>query len=289
MYIDAHQHYWQPRHADYGWLQPTPALAPICRDFGPADLAPLRAAAGVTGTVLVQAAPSEAETWRLLDLAREPAHAVLGVVGWCDLSAADAPQRIARLAGEPLLKGLRPMLQDIADTRWILQPALTPAINAMQAHGLRLDALVKPVHLDPLLAFVTCHPALPVVVDHGAKPDIAGGQLDTWARGIAALARQPHVHCKLSGLPGEAGPHWNADTLRPWVNHLLDVFGPARLLWGSDWPVLNLAGGYERWCEATEALLAHCTSAERAAILGGNATRFYGLEPKTCESTAVSR
>lgn len=284
MRIDAHQHYWELHHGDYGWLQPTPALHAIYRDFGPADLAPLREGAGVAGTVLVQAAPSEDETWRLLRLAHEPSHAVLGVVGWCDLAAPDAPERIARLARDPLLKGLRPMLQDIAQTDWILQPALTPAIEAMLVHGLRFDALVKTAHLSALSAFAARHPQLPLVVDHGAKPDIAAHAFGAWADDIAAVARAPHVHCKLSGLATEAGPRWSIESLQPYVDHLLQVFGPGRLLWGSDWPVLNLAGSYGRWCEATDALLAGCTPDERAAILGGNAVRFYALATATGET-----
>ena len=128
--IDAHQHYWSLAHQDYGWLVDTPALRPIYRDFGPAELAPLLDRAGIDGTVLVQAAPSEAETWRLLALAAQPASRVRAVVGWTDLAAPDAPVRIRRLAQEPLLKGLRPMLQDIPDPEWILQPRLLPAIEA---------------------------------------------------------------------------------------------------------------------------------------------------------------
>ena len=289
MRIDAHQHYWQLRHNDYGWLQPTPALQPIYRDYGPDDLAPLREAAGITGTVLVQAAPSEAETWRLLELARVASHAVLGVVGWCDLTAPDAPWRIAHLAEDTLLKGLRPMLQDLAETDWILQPALAPAIASMLRHGLCFDALVMPRHLTVLGDFIARYPQLPVVVDHGAKPDIAAHTFDSWARGISALARAPHVHCKLSGLATQAGTRWNAETLRPYVNHLLQTFGPARLLWGSDWPVLELAGSYLHWCEATDTLLTGCTPDGRAAILGGNAVRFYGLRTQPCASNAASR
>ena len=277
MRIDAHQHYWSIAHADYGWLQPTPALAAICRDFGPDDLRPLRAAAGVDGTVLVQAAPSEAETWRLLEIAQHPAHAVLGVVGWCDLLAADAPQRIARLAAEPLLKGLRPMLQDLADARWILQPALAPAMAALLGHGLRFDALVTPEHLAPLLEFLQRHPQLPAVIDHGAKPAIARRAFDGWARGMAALARRTSAHCKLSGLATEAGPGWQVADLRPYVDHLLAEFGPERLIWGSDWPVLALAGSYAGWVAACEQLLAALTAAQREQVFGGNAMRFYSL------------
>jgi L-fuconolactonase len=273
--IDAHQHYWSLAHRDYGWL--TPALGAIHRDFGPPELHPLLDAAGIEATVLVQAAPTEAETARLIALARQPGSRVAGVVGWCDLLAADAPARVARLAAEPLLVGLRPMLQDIDDPRWILQPALRPAIEAMVEHGLAFDALVLPHQLGPLAEFIARHPRLRVVVDHAAKPAIATRGLGPWAREIGQIAQHTAASCKLSGLVTEAGPGWLLDDLRPCVAHLLASFGPARLIWGSDWPVLNLAADYPRWLQASEALLAPLGAAERAQVFGGNAAAFYRL------------
>jgi L-fuconolactonase len=276
--IDAHQHYWSIAHRDYGWLDDTPALRSIYRDFAPADLAPLLAAARIDATVLVQAAPSEAETWRLLALAARPGSRVRAVVGWTELAAADAPERIARLARAPLLKGLRPMLQDIADPEWILGEGLRPAIDAMTAHGLRLDLLIQPRHLEAALAFAQRHPALPLVIDHAAKPDIARGAFEPWAAGMARLAADTQAFCKLSGLATEAAPDWGAQTLQPWVDHLLAHFGPARLLWGSDWPVLNLAGDYLRWQAACETLLGGLPAAQRHQVFGENAARFYGIK-----------
>ena len=276
--IDAHQHYWSLAHGDYGWLEDTPALHPIYRDFGPEDLAPLLDGGGIDGTVLVQAAPSEAETWRLLALAAQPGSRVRAVVGWADLAAPEAPARIRRLAQEPMLKGLRPMLQDIAEPDWILQPALRPAIEAMTDAGLRLDLLVKPHQLEVALAFARAHPRLPMVIDHAAKPDIAGGAFEPWASWIARFAAETSAHCKLSGLATEAGPGWDAQRLRPWVEHLLGHFGPARLMWGSDWPVLNLAGDYRHWHAVSDALLDGLPSEAQAAIRGANAAAFYGIK-----------
>ena len=256
----------------------TPALRPIYRDFGPAELAPLLDRAGIDGTVLVQAAPSEAETWRLLTLAAQPASRVRAVVGWTDLAAPDAPARICRLAQEPLLKGLRPMLQDIHDPEWILQPRLLPAIEAMTDTGLRLDLLIRPHQLEAALAFARAHPQLPMVIDHAAKPDIAGRSFEPWATCMARFAGQTQVRCKLSGLATEAGPGWNAASLRPYADHLLRHFGPARLLWGSDWPVLNLAGDYLRWDAVTSQLLEGLSAGEEAGVRGGNAAAFYGIK-----------
>ena len=277
--IDAHQHYWSLAHRDYGWLQPSPALRAIYRDFGPADLHPHLAAAGIDATVLVQAAPSEAETWRLLRLAAAPGSRVAGVVGWCDLLDADAPQRIALLAAQPLLKGLRPMLQDLDDPRWMLQPALQPALQAMQRHGLVFDALVKgAAQLDALCEFAAERGALRIVLDHGAKPPIAGGDLAEWRAGIARLARSGNVCCKLSGLITEAGVDWGVEDLRPCVQHLLTEFGARRLLWGSDWPVLSLAADYGAWWRTSGALLADLSAAQRDQVFGLNAARCYGLQ-----------
>jgi L-fuconolactonase len=276
--IDAHQHYWSLAHRDYGWLADTPALHPIYRDFGPEDLAPLLDRAGIDGTVLVQAAPSEAETWRLLALAGQPASRVRAVVGWTDLAAPDAPARIRRLAQEPLLKGLRPMLQDIPDPAWILDARLRPAIQTMTALGLCLDLLIKPHQLDAALAFARAHPSLRMVIDHAAKPAIAHRAFEPWATQMARFAAETPVRCKLSGLVTEAGPGWDAAALRPYVDHLLQHFGPGRLMWGSDWPVLNLAGGYLQWHAVSDQLLAALSAADRACIQGANAAEFYGIK-----------
>lgn len=272
MRIDAHQHFWRIARGDYGWL--TPALGPIHRDFAPADLAPLLKAARIDRTILVQAAPTIAETEYMLALAAR-APFVAGVVGWVDFEAPDAPVEIARLAADPLLVGLRPMIHDIPDPAWILRPSLRPALEAMLAHCLTFDALVRPPHLANLLAFAKAHPELPIVVDHGAKPEIARGVLDPWRDDMAALAMLPNVSCKLSGLVTEAGTDWNMARLRPCVAHLLACFGADRLIFGSDWPVALLASDYARWVETAETLTAHLDTDDRAAIFGGNAARVY--------------
>ncbi len=278
MRIDAHQHYWSPTHRDYGWLEDTPALHAIHRDFAPADLLPILERAGIDGTVLVQAAPTEAETWRLLELAADPASRVRAVVGWTDLAAPDAPQRIRRLAQEPLLKGLRPMLQDLPDPQWILDTRLKPAIRTMTELGLRLDLLIKPHQIETARTFAQRHLALPMVIDHAAKPDIAHRQFEPWASSMAEFARSTDVYCKLSGLATEAAPGWDAAALRPYVEHLLQHFGPSRLMWGSDWPVLNLAGSYEQWVSAILELVNALSPSEQEEILGANAARFYGIK-----------
>jgi L-fuconolactonase len=275
--IDAHFHLWRLARADYGWL--TPALAPIYRDVEVDDWRAVAAPLGVTGGVVVQAAPTEDETRFLLGIASASPD-VLGVVGWADLLAGDAPTRIAQLAREPRLKALRPMLQDIADPDWILQPALGPALEAMAERGLVFDALVRPIHLPRVRELARRHPNLAIVIDHGAKPDIAAGQWEPWASEMVALARDTALCCKLSGLLTEAGDRASdPGAIGPWIAHLLDTFGPDRLLWGSDWPVLELAGHYAPWWTRCQASTAHLTAAQRDAIFGGNARRVYRLAP----------
>jgi L-fuconolactonase len=276
--VDAHHHVWRLERGDYGWLVPTTALVPIYRDFGLADLRPLLAAANVDTTVLVQAAPSVAETRFLLDVARASAGLVRGVVGWTDLAAAEAIETLAALAADPLLKGVRPMLQDLADPEWIARPEVQPALAALPQLGLRFDALVKPRELMPLLRALERQPDLAVVIDHCAKPDIAGDGWQPWADAIAAIARHTRAHCKLSGLVTEAGADWTVERLRRYTDHVLQCFGPERLLWGSDWPVVTLAATYEQWVEASDSLLAGLSRADAAAIRGDNARRFYGLD-----------
>lgn len=283
--VDAHQHFWRPARGDYGWLRPdVPALAPICRDVAPAELAPLLAAHGISHTVLVQAAPTAAETDFLLGLAREHAF-IAGVVGWVDVTRADSVATLERWAATaPALKSLRPMLQDLPEDDWIAHAPHPDVLAALPRLGLAFDALVKPWHLPALRSFVRANPKLPVVIDHGAKPVLSEGWaspwVEAWRHGLAALADEPTVACKFSGLLTEASPAQCADpvaTLRPVWDTLLEAFGPERLIWGSDWPVLTLAAPYDRWVAAAEALIGELSPDEQAAVWGGNARRFYNL------------
>jgi L-fuconolactonase len=270
--IDAHQHFWRIDRGDYGWL--TPALAPIYRDFMPDDLAPLLARHGIGGTILVQAAPTVAETRFMLEIAHATPF-VRGVVGWVDFEAVDAVDMILELAADPLLVGLRPMVQDIADDDWLLRPSLGSALAMMARRGLVFDALVLPRHLPRLKTVIERYPDLTVVVDHGSKPRIRDKQREPWASDLAAIAAMPGVACKLSGLVTEAAADWQSSDVRPYAQHILDIFGPQRVMFGSDWPVVNLAGGYDRWRETALGLMAHLAAPERAAILGETARRVY--------------
>lgn len=272
--IDAHVHLWRLARGDYHWM--TPDLTAIYRDFTPRDLDPLLRRHGVEGVVLVQAAATVAETEFMLATAAE-ADWVRGVVGWVEFSDPDAPAVIERLAADPRLKGLRPMIQDIPDDDWMLRPDLDPAFRALMAQGLRFDALTFPRHLKNLLRLLARYPEMPTVIDHGSKPQIRDAAFDDWGADMAELAKETTAYCKLSGLVTEAGADWTPGDLKPYVGHLLEVFGPERLIWGSDWPVCTLAASYDTWRETALALTSDLTDAERAAVLGGNAVAFYGL------------
>lgn len=275
MMIDSHQHFW--RLSDRAGYWPPAELTAIYRDFFPEDLEPTLRRNGVRGTVLVQTLPSIVDTEFMLDLAaRNPF--ILGVVGWVDLASADAPASIGRLAANPRLKGLRPMLQDLADDRWIENPALAPAVRAMIEHRLCFDALVLPRHLESLLVFARRFPELPIVIDHAAKPLIADGLTEPWLTDMLRLAELPQVCCKMSGMLTEAGPNPSLEAVRPYAETILKLFGPSRLLWGSDWPVLRLAGDYDSWLAMSRSIVAHLPPEEQSAIFGGNAIRVYRLQ-----------
>jgi L-fuconolactonase len=267
MKIDAHQHYWRLERGDYGWL--TPEKGAIYRDFMPEDLTPHLEKHGIDRTILVQAAPTEAETKFLLQVALIAPN-VAGVVGWVDFQAPDAGARIAALAKNDKLLGLRPMLQDLPEREWILEHVSTDARAAMVACGLVFDALVRPELLGALIAFMD-RPLCPtLVIDHGGKPRIdGGGPKLRWRADMAALAARG-AWCKLSGLVTEAGPDWTPATLEPYVRHLLEVFGPDKLIWGSDWPVVELGGGYDRWHAAAREL-----AGLHPQIFGENAREAY--------------
>ena len=271
--IDAHVHYWRVDRGDYEWLTPD---QPIYRDFLPPDAAPLFEAAGIDGIVLVQAAATEAETRFMLSLA-EVDPRVRGVVGWIDMMAPDAPDRLAVLARDPLLRGIRPMWQDIAEDEWLLRPEQDKAYRAVVELGLTFDALARVRHLAHLPRLIDRHPDLPIVIDHAAKPEIAAGRHAEWRDGMAALASFPHVRCKFSGLVTEAAPGAPLDAIRPYADTLLELFGPQRLIFGSDWPVLTTRQDYSTWWDWSHQLTAQLSPGERDAVFGQNAIAFYGL------------
>lgn len=283
--IDAHQHLWRYNGSEYGWMgEGTDVLR---RDHLPQDLRPLLDAAGVQGTVAVQARRSDAETAWLLELAQ--AHGwILGVVGWLDVASPTLAADLERWADRPALVGMRELVHDMPDPGYAASPAHLAAVRELGPLGLVYDLLLRPRELPAALALVDACPDQAFVVDHLAKPAREAwaaqgaahpGRL-VWERGLRALAQRPNVACKLSGLLTESGPALHGlDALRPYLDTVLDAFGAARCMVGSDWPVCTLAASYGVTMGLAIDYAAELSATEAAALLEGTARRWYGLRP----------
>jgi L-fuconolactonase len=275
MRLDAHQHFWHYNPQRDAWI--TPDMATLRRDFGPADLQPLLARHGFAGCVAVQAAQSAAETEWLLALAA--AHPFIrGVVGWVDLQAPDVAERLAYFRQFGALKGFRHGLQGEADRALLLTPVFRRGIAALGAAGFTYDLLILPDQLGYARQLAADFPHQSFVLDHLAKPPIKAQQIGDWDRDVRALAALPNVCCKVSGLVTEAHwQTWQPRDFRPYLDVVFEAFGPARVLFGSDWPVCNVAGGYGAVVGLAQEYLAGFSATEQAAFWGGNAARFYSL------------
>ena len=277
MQIDAHQHYWHPDRGDYDWMPKDNTT--LNRPYGPADLAPALAAHAIDRTVLVQAAATVNETEYMLGIA-DATPSVAAVVGWVDFERPGDLDALKRLSRHPKFAGVRPMIQDIPDDDWMLREEVQWGFRAVSELGLTFDALGFPRHLANFLTILQRYPEMRVVVDHCMKPQIrAHSEADFrfWADGMARIAGETAACCKLSGLVTEADEGWTQEHLKPYVDHLLAVFGPDRIMWGSDWPVCRLRTEYAGWRSAAEALVGHLDETARQAIFGGTAARFYAI------------
>jgi L-fuconolactonase len=274
MRIDAHQHFWNTARGDYGWMASLPPDAPILRAILPPELEPMLRRWGIERTVLVQAAPSLEETEYMLGLA--DATPFIGkVVGWVDFEKPEDRRHLERLAKHPKFSGVRPMIQDIADPDWMHRPDVQWGYRALIDLDLTFDALGYPVHLDNFLRLFDRYPRMRTVVDHCVKPVIRESRFDDWAAGMERIARRTPVFCKLSGLATEAAPGWTTETLRPYAQHVLSAFGPERVMWGSDWPVLEMAGSYDGWRRAAEEIVGKGPAFAR--VFGETAAEFYRI------------
>ncbi len=274
--IDAHQHYWHPLRGDYDWMPMDNAT--LARPYHPADLEPTLSKHGISRTVLVQAAPTVNETEYMLGIA-DATPSVAAVVGWVDFEVPEDRAHLERLAKHPKFAGVRPMIQDIPDDDWMLREDVQWAYRALIELGLTFDALGFPRHLQNFHTILTRYPEMPVVLDHCMKPQIRNHSEESfahWAEGMRRIARDTQACCKFSGIVTESDG-WTLEKLKPYVDHLLEVFGPDRLMWGSDWPVCQLEASYDEWRGAAETLTEHLTAAEKEAIFGGTAARFYRL------------
>lgn len=277
MRIDAHQHYWKIERGDYGWIMPE--LPVLYRDFLPQDLEPLLHAHKLDGSILVQAAPTLEETEYILSLAdRTPS--ILGVVGWIDLFDGDHRLHYERFRRNPKFRGFRLMIQDMPDASRILEPAFVEALRGYADEQVPIDLLLTAPQMDVTLRLLEKVPNLRGVLDHLAKPTIAqGGQqlFEEWADRLSDFAKYPGLYCKVSGMVTEASPKgWRMDDFVPYVRHVLQSFGPERVMFGSDWPVCLLAAEYDQVMEIAEhAIPAGWSERERALLFGENAKTFY--------------
>jgi L-fuconolactonase len=273
--IDTHQHFWSYVPESYDWI--TPEMAVLRCDYAPATLEPQLERSGVSGTLAVEARGHLDETRNLLRIAAG-SELVRGVVGWLPLTEQNAAASIEQWASEPKLKGVRHWMGAPNDLSYMLQAALHQGVSLLEGAGLSYDLMLWPPQLPAAAAFVDRHPRQVFIVDHFAKPFIREGQLEPWSRDLRALAQRPNVYCKLSGLATEADHvRWTLDDLRPYVEVVLDAFGPRRLMFGSDWPVCTLATPYERWVQTVEALLSGLSADERDRIWAGTAVEVYRL------------
>ena len=273
MIIDAHQHFWSLARDDYGWL--TADMPELYRDYLPKHLQPLLDENGVDGTLLVQAAPTEQETHYLLDIA-ESTPWVKGVIGWLPMDSGEFLAKLEKIRS-PGLKGIRPMLQDLDDPDWILKPELDESFRQLVKSGLVFEGLVRPPQWFSLLKRLANYPDLRVVVDHGAKPDIPAGKFAQWRNYIKLLASETPAMCKLSGLWGEAGRALPIEDMRPWIDTVFEFFGAGRVIWGSDWPVLNRVGSYQDWLCQCKSYCHQMNQQDRQKVFSGNATCIYKL------------
>lgn len=276
MTIDAHHHLWKYSAAEYGWI--TPEMQVIRRDFLPADLEPLMHHFGIEGTVAVQARGTLEETTWLLGLA-EKHPLIRGVVGWVPLTDGAAVKgTLESFAKNRKLRGIRHVIQDEADPRYILRKDFNEGVSALREFGLRYDILIFERHLPAAIEFVDRHPNQTFILDHIAKPRIKDKIVSPWDRNIRELAKRQNVYCKLSGMVTEADPkQWTPQSLQPYIDVVLAAFGPRRLMYGSDWPVMLLATDYAHWYITVTNAIAKLSKAEQARIMGGTAAEAYGI------------
>ena len=275
MRIDSHHHFWKYSRAEYGWM--SEEMGRIRRDFLPPDLKREIDAAGIDGVVSVQARQTIEETEALLGFANENDW-IRGVVGWAPLVDEAVWRTLERMAQQPKLRGVRHVVHDEPDDRFILRDDFSRGVSLLKDLGLVYDILIFEKHLAATIQFVDRHPGQVFVVDHIAKPRIKDGLLSPWQSLIVELSKRENVYCKVSGMATEADwKTWTPEALKPYYDTVLEAFGPRRLMFGSDWPVCLVAVEYGRWADIVEQWTAALSEDERARVLGETAVEAYGL------------
>jgi len=274
--IDAHHHLWRYSKQEYGWVGA--GMEAIARDFLPVDLQAEIAPCCVTATVVVQARQSLSETEWLLATAAQ-SDFIRAVVGWAPIADTSFPATLERLEGQRKLKGLRHIIQAEPDDEFILRADFNAGIKAFASTGLTYDILIYEKHLPATIKFVDRHPNQIFVLDHIAKPRIAEKLLEPWRSNLFELAKRENVYCKLSGMVTEADwQNWGAADLRPYADAALEAFGPARLMFGSDWPVCLLATSYKKWFATVQDFLSELSAVEQNLVFGEVAAKVYSLD-----------
>jgi L-fuconolactonase len=273
MNLDSHQHFWSYDERQYPWI---PKGTPVHRDWLPEDLSALQRPLGLDGSIVVQARQTLEESRWLLTLADHDPR-IKGVVGWADLRSPAVEEQLAELAKHPRFRGVRHVVQDEKDERFMQGAEFRRGIGSLKKYGLTYDILVYARQLPSAIELVREFPDQPFVLDHIAKPSIKAGIIEPWRTQMRELARAPRLMCKVSGMVTEADQNtWKPSDLQPYLDVVLECFGPERIMWGSDWPVCLLAASYERVFEVVKEYTKGLTETQRAAVFGGNCERFYG-------------
>jgi L-fuconolactonase len=273
--LDAHQHFWDLQRFSYPWM--TVEIQALKQHFLPSDLRPILDRVGVDRTVFVQSQHSLEETDWALQLAGEYPW-IAGVVGWIDLRSFDVEKQLDRFRHQPKLVGIRHIVHDEPDERWLLAGDVVHGLSVLARSDLTYDLLVRPQHLQSVTQLALRLPDLRMVVDHLAKPLINRGELEPWRTDLANVAKHPNIYCKLSGMITEADhQRWRVEDIFPYIDTVLELFGPQRLMFGSDWPMCQLAGDYSEALAVTHQALTGLTAGEREMIFGRTAVNFYRL------------
>ena len=274
--IDAHQHFWELGRFNYDWLNADP-LEPIRRTYLPADLKMHLDATGVDQSIFVQTQHNVEENRWVLQFC-EDNDFLAGMVGWVDLASSDCEAQVEEFNANPYFVGVRHVTHDEPDDDFIIRDDVINGLRVLEKHSVPFDLLFFVKHLKHAQTLAKALPNLPMVIDHLAKPEIKDGRLDNWEDNFRAAAKFPNVYCKISGMVTEADwQNWKPADLKPYVEIALEVFGPDRCMYGSDWPVCELAGTYEQVIGAAREVLSSLSETEQAQVFGGTAKKFYGL------------
>ncbi len=281
-FIDAHHHLWRYHDPGYPWM--TDEMSSLRRDIGLEDLRKVATPSGITGTVVIEVERTAEETRWLASMAASD-DLILGVVGWVDLTDSSVFTELEQLAELPKLKGVRHPIHDEPDPNFVLREDFNRGIAALHTFGLTYDLLIFEDHLPQTINFVDRHTDQIFILDHIAKPRIRDASITAWRSNFFELARRPNVYCKLSGIVTEAKwDRWTLQSIAPYIDTVLEAFGPRRLMFGSDWPIVTLASTYGQWVNTVHSAIAQLSTSEQQAILWQSAIEAYSLSQPTAHS-----